>query len=328
MAKRAQEHLGGPSTGSSEVNVHSERKHERGGQPYMRVMSLNVRSGGSGVLGKVTDYAEESAVDLVALQELRVSTIDDWRTSLIGAGYEVVDTFSLAQKHGFEHPSEMRRDGLLIASRWPVRALAPIRIEIAWPERPLSVIVKHPKRSFEFHTTHVPNGSQGSTLYYEQGHAIGRDRLEKKIDTLEAVFRAMTKSKLMPRLLAGDFNEPFSESPNGTVQYWQHECPSGLRPILEDRWRVAAHSVFEGLSAHGIHDAFRSRHGYSKSAHSWETNPKHGTDGLPISDPNRYRLDHLFASTDFRVEACDYDHTFRTRGMSDHAAVFADLVGP
>jgi endonuclease/exonuclease/phosphatase family metal-dependent hydrolase len=293
----------------------------------VRVMSLNVRKGGPLILSRVIDHIQDSAVDLCGFQEIRASTVGNWRTSLERAGYAVVDTFALAREHGVPHPSAMREDGLLIASRWPVRALKPNRIEIAWPERLLSVVVKHPAQAFEFHTTHVPNGSQGERLYYKEGPTAGRDRLEKKVDTLEAIFRALTRNKLMPRILAGDFNEPFSESPNGAIQYWQHKCPAGLRSTLQERWRDAADSVFRGLSAHGVQDAFRTKHGHGKAAHSWETNPKQDEDGLPITAPNLYRLDHLFASTEFTIETCDYDHSFRGKGLSDHAAIYAELGG-
>lgn len=288
-------------------------------------MSLNVRKGGPQILSRVVDRIQDSAIDLCGFQEIRASTVGNWRTSLEGAGYTVTDTLALAREHGIPHPSAMREDGLLIASRWPLRALKPNRIQIAWPERLLSVVVKHPDGAFEFHTTHVPNGSLGEKLYYRKAPAAGRDRLEKKIDTLEAIFRALTRSKLMPRVLAGDFNEPFSESSDGAVHYWQHKCPALLRPMLEERWRNAAYSVFRGLAAHGMKDAFRTKHGYGKPAHSWETNPRQDDDGIPVKEPNLYRLDHLFVSTDFSIEACDYDHSFRATGLSDHAAVFADL---
>jgi endonuclease/exonuclease/phosphatase family metal-dependent hydrolase len=292
----------------------------------VHVMSLNVRKGGPLILSRVIDHIQDSAVDLCGFQEIRASTVGNWRASLERAGYAVADTFALAREHGVPHPSAMREDGLLIASRWPVRALKPNRIAIAWPERLLSVVVKHPAQAFEFHTTHVPNGSRSKKLYKKEDPTPARDSLEKKIDTLEAIFRALTRGKL-PRVLAGDFNEPFSESPNGAIQYYQHECPAGLRTIFEDRWRDAAHSVFRGLSAHGVQDAFRTKHGHGKAAHSWETNPKQDEDGIPITAPNLYRLDHLFASTEFTIETCDYDHSFRGKGLSDHAAIYAELGG-
>ena len=293
----------------------------------MRVMSLNVLKGGRQVHPRVMGHVKDSAIDLVGLQEVWASTVGMWRTSFEGAGFDVVDTFSLAREHGIPHPSVTRTDGLLIASRWPLRALKPNRIQIAWPERLLSVVVKRPDGAFEFHTTHVPNGSRSKKLYKKEDPAPARDSLEKKIDTLEAIFRALTRGKLMPRILAGDFNEPYSESPNGSIQYWQHECPSGLRSTLEDRWRAAAHSVFRGLTAHGVQDAFRAKHGYAKAAHSWVANAKKSDDGIRVATPNVYRLDHLFVSTEFAVEACDYDHGFRGRRLSDHAAVCAELGG-
>jgi exonuclease III len=294
----------------------------------MRVMSLNVRAGGRGVRPRVLDHVQDSAINLIGLQEIRTSTVGIWRSSLEGAGYDVADTFSLAREHGIPHPSALRTDGLLIASRWPLRILKPDRLQIAWPERLLSVVAKHPNGAFEFHTTHVPNGSRSNKLYSRDDPAPARASLEKKIDTLEAIFRALTRGKLMPRVLAGDFNEPYSESPDGAIQFWQHKCPAGLRPMLMDRWREAAHSVFRGLTAHGVQDAFRTKHGHARVAHSWVANKaKKSDDGIRVAAPNVYRLDHLFASTEFTIETCDYDHSFRGKGLSDHAAIYAELGG-
>jgi endonuclease/exonuclease/phosphatase family metal-dependent hydrolase len=42
----------------------------------------------------------------------------------------------------------------------------------------------------------------------------------------------------------------------------------------------------------------------------------------------RYRLDHLIASEEIVVRSCEYEHGWRERGLSDHAALIADLVVP
>jgi len=39
-----------------------------------------------------------------------------------------------------------------------------------------------------------------------------------------------------------------------------------------------------------------------------------------------WRLDHLFASAHLAVEACGYRHEWRDGGLSDHAALEADLA--
>jgi endonuclease/exonuclease/phosphatase family metal-dependent hydrolase len=38
-----------------------------------------------------------------------------------------------------------------------------------------------------------------------------------------------------------------------------------------------------------------------------------------------YRLDHLIASGELVVSSCEYEHGWRERGLSDHAALIADL---
>ena len=280
-----------------------------------RILSLNVTNGGHRLHQPFFARLHELAPDLITLQEVRSDTRTRWRTPLQDAGYHVTDTFELAQEHAIAHPDRFREDGLLIASRWPLQALDPTRIDLPWPERLLSVVIQHPDRAFELHTTHVPNASTGINLYTKGQHALGRERLMKKLETFEGLHRALTASPGTPRILTGDFNTPHTEHPDGTVRYWQHSCPTPLRPELERRWLDAERSVIEGLRDHGMRDAYRTLHGPASTAFSWE----HG------SSKNRYRYDHVLASSAFTPTACDYLHEFRLNS-NHHAAILADLA--
>ena len=74
--------------------------------------------------------------DVLALQELTANSIAAWRLALVHAGARnVADSFSHAPPWQATGP---RRYGLLIASRFPLVHL-PLRHEIPWPERVLSI---------------------------------------------------------------------------------------------------------------------------------------------------------------------------------------------
>jgi len=220
-----------------------------------KVMSLNVTDGGRRVHPLVATALTDLAIDLVTLQEVRADTVAEWRRTLEQARYHVADTFELARQYDLPHPSRFRTDGLMIASRWPITPLDPTRHDLPWPERLLSVHVDHPRRPLELHTAHVPNASTGITLYRKGEHALGRERLMKKLETFEGVHRAVTAPTSAARILTGDFNTPHCEHPDGTVRYWQHSCPAPLGPELERRWQAAERSVIEGLRDHGFADA-------------------------------------------------------------------------
>jgi len=60
----------------------------------------------------------------------------------------------------------------------------------------------------ELHTAHVPNASTGISLYRTGQHALGRERLMKKLETFEGIHRAVTAPSDAARILTGDFNTP------------------------------------------------------------------------------------------------------------------------
>lgn len=285
----------------------------------MLILSLNVRAGGASALSYLLKWMDQHDPDLLTLQEMRESTVAAWRSALRSRGYVVHDVFGPDFPSNPPAGDSQRRDGLLMASRWPVRLLDPTRLKAQWPERILSVIVKHPQRTFELHTTHVPNGSAG---YRNFKKGDGGVRLEKKIDTLEGIHRALTRNPDAPRILTGDFNEPLAELPGGGFRYWNEDpkCPKELQRLYRSRWRAAGEAVFERLPAAGVRDVYREHNGFAEESYSWA----HG------SSSSQYRYDHMFASPHFAVKACSYDHGFReksngTSSPSDHAAIWAAL---
>ena len=91
----------------------------------VRVLSLNVTDGGTTLHHPLLARLAELAPDLVTLQEIRSATVARWCADLRAAGYHLADTLELARHHGLPHPGPFRKDGLLIASRWPITPSTP-----------------------------------------------------------------------------------------------------------------------------------------------------------------------------------------------------------
>lgn len=282
----------------------------------MRILTLNATDGGRQVIAPLFSRLPELRADVITLQEMRRELVTGWRARLREAGFEVLDTFALMDELGLDHSGRFRQDGLLLATRYPLAPLDPTRWGLPWPERVLSAVVDSPDGRFAVHTVHVPNASTGISLYNKGQRELGADRLAKKTETFEAIFRGLeVEAKTLPTLLTGDFNTPRSESSTGEVGYWQDSCPSQLRPQLHARWLNAERNVIQGLAGLGMYDVFRRLHGYGVEAFSWQTTNGKG----------RYRYDHVFASESFAPLACEYLHEFRLNA-NHHAALSAEVA--
>jgi len=274
----------------------------------MLILSHNVDNGGANVRPRLLEWTDREQPDLVTLQELIRGSIDAWRSEFVQRRYHVVDTFEFDDRYAIPASDPLRNHGLLIASRWPLRALDARRLKVEWPDRILSVTMHTPEGDIEAHTTHVPNGSVG---YAKLREGDGGARLEKKMETLEGVYRALAANPHKPRILTGDFNEPMTEHSNGTFTYWSdyRQTPARYR----DRWRTAAAGMFERLPQLGVRDIYRELHGPTGTGSSWTARNKTGR-----------RYDHVFASHHFQATSCDYDPTFQLH-QNAHAAIIATL---
>jgi exonuclease III len=136
-----------------------------------------------------------------------------------------------------------------------------------------------------------------------------------KVRTLEAVFAHLAAPSDTPRIFVGDLNTPQYESREGEVSSFARTRSGRIRPLYGERHDAAELSVVVGLLEHGYVDAFRVLHGYARRDRSWMYG--HGKMG--------YRLDHVLARG-LTVVACDYRHDLRERRLSDHSAIWADLI--
>jgi endonuclease/exonuclease/phosphatase family metal-dependent hydrolase len=183
---------------------------------------------------------------------------------------------------------------VLIAGRAPVEAL-PGPAGLPWGERVLCASTA----VGEVVNLHAPlSGKAG----------------EVKVLTLEAVFSYLALGSDGARVVVGDFNTPQYESREGEVHSFARTRSGRIRPDYGERHDAAEVAMVTGLGDYGYVDAFRVLHGYSRRDRSWVY--PHGKMG--------YRLDHILVRG-WEVEACEYRHDWRERGLSDHAAMWAAL---
>jgi exonuclease III len=224
----------------------------------------------------------------------------------------VVDSFDLAPNLSLL--TGKRRYGQLIASRFPLRPLAPDEFNIPWPERVLSAAVSTVTGELELHTTHIPPGSSNGWI---------------KIYTLEGIHQRLAHPSDIPRILCGDFNSPQLETTDGRVVVWGErvlnkgkiKTRQHIRGASGQRWVDGERNVIEGLTKFDLTDIFRQLNGYHAQDFSWYVNHGRKSTGR--------RFDHIFASLQLRPTRCHYLHEFRNHALSDHSAIEAwfDLTG-
>jgi endonuclease/exonuclease/phosphatase family metal-dependent hydrolase len=255
------------------------------------------------VAGRVRGVAEQAAAmagrpwDVVALQEVRATALAGWQAALAHLGYEHV--LATLPPAGAPRAPE-RRLGVVIAGHAPLEPVA--MAEVPWPERYLVARTELDGTATEVHNLHAPLSSKPD---------------EVKVRTLEAVHAALAPACGVARVLVGDLNTPQYESREGEVQSFARTRTGRIRPAYGERHDRAELLLITGLREHGYADAFRALHGYARRDRSWLY--PHGKTG--------YRLDHIVVRG-LDVVACEYEHGWRDAGLSDHAAMWAELSAP
>jgi exonuclease III len=254
------------------------------------VLSWNV-AGRVAAQEKQVLFLAKRTFDVLCIQEVTPATRARWEEALTGHGLHVAVS---------EHPDPPRgprRFAVLIASVEPLEPLP--ALEVPWPERHLAARTRMDGTEVEVHTLHAPLSSKLGLV---------------KVRTLESVYEALASPSSAPRVLAGDLNTPRYESREGEVISFARTATGRLRPELGERHDRAELRMIVGLPALGWSDAFRALHGYERRDRSWLFRGRFG-----------YRLDHIFVSPPLRPSACDYLHSVREDGLSDHAAMWAEL---
>ncbi len=248
------------------------------------------------VAGKMSRLVTQAAhviseePDLVCLQEVTARSAPQW-TQLLGSAGLVHVAVADAQP---AIAAERSRPLLtLTAAR---TALEAVEVPgVPWPERVLAVVTD----GAEIVNVHSPISPKPDLA---------------KVRTHEAV-HAHLAARAGPRVVCGDLNTPRKEHPDGRVWTFARDRYGRLVPERGERWDAAELALIRGLEPFGFRDAFRERHGAERREFSWEW-PQWG---------GGYRLDHLIASADVKVDEVRYLHDWRRGGRSDHSPLLAEV---
>lgn len=278
----------------------------------MRLVSWNVRRAGAARIPHQVAALAARAPDIVALQEVRINRVAEYRSALGRAGFpHVADGFD-----GGGPFAGRRAAGVLVASRWEYAAMPEARAacDLPWPERLLSLVIDAPCGPIAFHTVYVPVGFPN------------RD-YDVRIRTLEGLASGLARETDTHRILCGDFNLPQHETADGEViTFGQTRRTNGAFAITNEAMHASERAVLLGLAAFDLTDVYRALHGYTRQEFSWYH---------PVSN-NGFRLDHVLASRFLQPQACRYLDDFRTVAperftghtftkLSDHAAMEVDF---
>lgn len=225
--------------------------------------------------------------DVVVLQEARAASFGALAEYFAAAGLAHFAT-SASSLHGFR----MARY-VAVASRFPFEPAAPV--EGPAPETAVCLQVAAPGEPFELVGVYVPSIARKDGV---------------KVPTQHAMHARMAAAKDQPHLICGDFNSPMAESVDGEVTLF-------FKPSRQVEY-AGERALMHGLVELGMRDAFRDCNGWEVDAPSWFWKNRGRTGG--------YRLDHIFVSPHFEVNRCWYDHSVREAGLSDHSAMFAEVV--
>jgi exonuclease III len=277
-------------------------------EPGTRIISWNTNRRSGQAPAQVRALLERTP-DIVALQEVTPTTVPMLLKALRDGG--LTQFRSTVGLSGAPNTPRPRTYGVLIASRYPLIDEPVGALRASWEEKALTAVFEAPVGALELHTVHVPPGSSHAWV---------------KVEVLESVYQCLARTGARPRILCGDFNTPQWELSSGEVVTWAQRLDASgrVRPMRRkrkgsaSRWDAAERNILTGLATFGFSDAFRSLHGYAVDTGSWVLRRR--------DREVRRRFDHLFASAELRVVQCRYLHEWRDAGLSDHAAIEADVA--
>ena len=247
----------------------------------MRIVGWNIRAGGGQRAGMIAAQLDDWAPDIVALSEFRA-------TPPSGSLAEALAAQGLPYQQAAIDPRQPSRNGLLVASRWPLRVA---KVSAA-PMEPCRWLVVQVGASapFTLGAMHIPNEVTG--------------RKEPYLSAVERVVRGWRRG---PGLLIGDTNSGRpgidEESPVFGPRY--------------DAW-------FDALAKHGWTDAFRHLHGNAR-VYTWYSPNRGNGFRLDQAFVNHRLLPHLrHAGYAWGAPADSVSNSRRT-ALSDHAALILDF---
>jgi exodeoxyribonuclease-3 len=258
----------------------------------MKITTWNVNSL-TARLQHVLDWLAANPVDLLCLQELKLTDDKFPLMALQAAGYEHCAVFG-----------QKTYNGVALLSRTPLRDV--VRNIVGFDDehsRVIAATVDHPEGEIR-----VING------YFVNGQAPGTDKFAYKMRWLAGLQRYIAaEMQSHPRLvLLGDFNV--------TPQDRDSYDPVGLRETIHHT--TAERDHFKALLGLGLVDSFRLFEQPEKSYSWWDYRM------LGYQKNRGLRIDHILVSDALRgaVKACAIDRTPRKwKQPSDHAPVTVDV---
>lgn len=247
----------------------------------MRVIGWNIRAGGGKRVEHIADQLRRWRPDIVVLSEFRGTPPSTWLAERLARR-------GLAHQHTTAGDDAPAVNGLLVASRWPIR-LRTLRAAPVEPRRWLLATVEAP-RPFDLAAMHVPNRVTGR-----------KDRY------LASALSVARRWRGGPAMLIGDTN-------SGRAGL-DEEVPT-FGPV-EDGW-------LQSLDAAGWRDAFRHLHG-ERRAFTWYS--PNGGNGFRLDqaflNPGLHdRLTHVR----YQWGKPRGERAARREILSDHAALILDVA--
>jgi exodeoxyribonuclease-3 len=244
-------------------------------------LAWNLRHGGGGRgMPHIVLALLEHAPDVILLSEFRRSTGGQIAGVLADHGWR--------HQHAAEAPQGC--NGLLIASRHPLRPVAPDAASILGSRSLVPPAVSRryaeaeiPALGLAVASVHIPCDGKG----------LGRDAV------FQVLLHTARRRRSEPFVLLGDFN-------------------AGRHHLDEDGATFTCTRCLGQLAALGYVDAFRTLHPAARE-YTWYSHEGAG-----------FRIDHAFVSAPLapRIRACTYSHRERDRNISDHSALLLGLDEP
>lgn len=289
----------------------------------MKLLSWNLNGRVKGAARRQLEAVLARAPDVIALQEVTTGNYADWCRGLTQAGYSVISTVDLVTlpyppppypsppfplwKEPHDHIQ--RKNFNLTAARDPIALLAGLSFEdseearYAFPEKHLAARVTVDGAEVDVHNAHLPPGVSRGVV---------------KVHAFEAIRRRVDEDTGNPTILCGDFNAPEFEDADGPL-------PSGTA-ARSDALRTGNTRWIEGEA--GIVDSPAMRDVYRDKHDSRTPFPVSYFTGGAARRTGPRRYDYIFASSEFNTQRCEYLGDWLESGLSDHAAVEADLALP
>lgn len=292
----------------------------------MRVLTWNVQGavppfGSKDRIRSQVEFIDQDVdrPDLLMLNEVTTVQREFWHELLNEIGYmDIVDTLDWASELGASevppHQGFNHVNGNLIAVHEGSKLNNLERIPASIREGPVGDgVLKHWDTNFPDKILNAEVDCGEVTIDLWNIRAVpGSMYGEEKIKILENTYGRIMAAGAMPRILAGDFNGPKAETPDGEVISWGEDREGAIG----ERWTKAELDILTGLGEVGMVDVFRTINGYGEIDVLDVSHPTQGGDRL-----SGKRFDHLLASSILDPESCRYEK--RGFDCSDHAPLVA-----